>query len=76
MPGLVVPLRAQGPFENTIDIPNINGIKVRKHHIWYFPSILKQALRRLGLDTDPGDRRPQDQQLVLLNRDIIHEDHG
>jgi hypothetical protein len=34
-------------------------IKVRKALLYY-------ALRRLGLDTDPSARRPQDQQIVLL----------
>ena len=37
-------------------------IPVRKALLYY-------ALRRLGLDTDPTARRPQDQQIVLLNRD-------
>jgi len=31
-------------------------------------ALLYYALRRLGLDTDPAARRPQDQQIVLLNR--------
>jgi hypothetical protein len=30
-------------------------------------------LKRLGLDTDPAARRPQDQQIVLLNRDYVLE---
>ena len=30
-------------------------------------ALLFYALRRLGLDTDPAVRRPQDQQIVLLN---------
>ncbi len=34
-------------------------------------SMLYYALRRLGLDTDPSARRPQDQQIVLLNRNEI-----
>jgi predicted DNA-binding transcriptional regulator YafY len=34
-------------------------------------SMLYYALKRLGLDTDPAARRPQDQQIVLLNRDEI-----
>ena len=41
----------------------LNGkieIVVRKALLFY-------ALKRLGLDTDPGARRPQDQQIVLLN---------
>lgn len=35
-------------------------IPVRKALLYY-------ALKRLGLDTDPAARRPQDQQIVLLN---------
>jgi len=35
-------------------------IKVRRALLYY-------ALRRLGLDTDPAAREPQDQQIVLLN---------
>src|SRR6056297_731551 len=35
-------------------------IKVRRALLYY-------ALRRLGLDTDPATREPQDQQIVLLN---------
>ncbi|WP_082802242.1 WYL domain-containing protein [Falsihalocynthiibacter arcticus] len=35
-------------------------IKVRRALLYY-------ALRRLGLDTDPAARRPQDQQIILLN---------
>jgi len=31
-------------------------------------ALLFYALKRLGLDTDPAARRPQDQQIVLLNR--------
>ena len=41
-------------------------IKVRRALLYY-------ALRRLGLDTDPAARRPQDQQIVLLNRESIFE---
>lgn len=39
-------------------------IRVRRALLYY-------ALRRLGLDTDPAARRPQDQQIVLLNRDKV-----
>ena len=39
-------------------------IKVRRALLYY-------ALKRLGLDTDPGARKPQDQQIVLLNRDEV-----
>ncbi|WPM81603.1 WYL domain-containing protein [Brucella pseudintermedia] len=43
-------------------------IKVRRALLYY-------ALRRLGLDTDPNARRPEDQQVVLLNREAVDEDH-
>ena len=39
-------------------------IKVRRAFLYY-------TLKRLGLDTDPTARRPQDQQIVLLNRETI-----
>jgi predicted DNA-binding transcriptional regulator YafY len=39
-------------------------IKVRRALLYY-------ALRRLGLDTDPAARTPQDQQIVLLYRDML-----
>ncbi|MBP7338711.1 YafY family protein [Niveispirillum sp.] len=39
-------------------------IPVRKALLYY-------ALKRLGLDTDPVARRPQDQQIVLLNREAV-----
>lgn len=34
-------------------------------------ALLYYALKRLGLDTDPTARRPQDQQIVLLNADKV-----
>ncbi|GGO93895.1 WYL domain-containing protein [Stakelama pacifica] len=34
-------------------------------------ALLYYALKRLGLDTDPSARRPQDQQIVLLNADQV-----
>jgi predicted DNA-binding transcriptional regulator YafY len=39
-------------------------IKVRRALLYY-------ALRRLGLDTDPAAREPQDQQIVLLNAEEL-----
>ncbi|SFC00917.1 WYL domain-containing protein [Tropicimonas isoalkanivorans] len=39
-------------------------IKVRRALLYY-------ALKRLGLDTDPAARAPQDQQIVLTNREEI-----
>jgi predicted DNA-binding transcriptional regulator YafY len=44
-------------------------IKVRRALLYY-------ALRRLGLDTDPGARKPKDQQIELLNGEAVHEDSG
>ena len=41
-------------------------IKVRRALLYY-------ALRRLGLDTDPAARKPQDQQIVLLNRKAVFD---
>jgi hypothetical protein len=34
-------------------------------------ALLYHALKRLGLDTDPAARNPQDQQIVLINKDAI-----
>lgn len=42
-------------------------IKVRRALLYY-------ALRRLGLDTDPTAREPQNQQIVLMNSDAIFGD--
>jgi hypothetical protein len=39
-------------------------IRVRRAFLYY-------ALKRLGLDSDAKARRPQDQQIVLLNRDVL-----
>jgi len=39
-------------------------------------SMLYYALKRLGLDTDPEARRPQDQQIILLNRETIMPQSG
>ncbi len=44
-------------------------IRVRRALLYY-------ALRRLGLDTDPAARQPHEQQIVLLNREGMHEIHG
>jgi hypothetical protein len=43
------------------------GIRAGKVRIPVRKALLYYALRRLGLDTDPAVRRPQDQQIVLLN---------
>ena len=39
-------------------------------------SMLYYALKRLGLDTDPAARKPQDQQIVLVNQKIGNREHG
>ena len=44
------------------------GMKDGKAKIPVRKALLYYALKRLGLDTDPGARRAQDQQIVLLNR--------
>ena len=36
-------------------------------------ALLFYALKRLGLDTDPAARRPQDQQIILLNQNAIFD---
>ncbi|MCC1492737.1 WYL domain-containing protein [Cognatishimia sp. F0-27] len=43
-------------------------IKVRRALLYY-------ALKRLGLDTDPSARKPHEQQIVLINRDIVVGEH-
>lgn len=47
------------------------GMKGGKAEISVRRALLYYALRRLGLDTDPAARKPHDQQIVLLNRDVI-----
>lgn len=44
-------------------------IKVRRALLYY-------ALKRLGLDTDPSARKPHEQQIVLINRDIVFGEHN
>ena len=45
-------------------VDGVAQIPVRRALLYY-------ALKRLGLDTDPAARRPQDQQIVLLNKDKV-----
>ena len=57
------------------------GMRGGKAKIPVRKALLYYALRRLGLDTDPAARRPQDQQIVLLNRDatgpgLARQDNG
>jgi predicted DNA-binding transcriptional regulator YafY len=40
-------------------------------HIPVRRALLYYALKRLGLDTDPAARKPQDQQVILLNREAL-----
>lgn len=44
------------------------GMRGGKAKIPVRKALLYYALKRLGLDTDPAARRPQDQQIVLINR--------
>ncbi|WP_288928372.1 WYL domain-containing protein [uncultured Maritimibacter sp.] len=44
------------------------GIRGGKAKIKVRRALLYYALKRLGLDTDPGARTPQNQQIVLINR--------
>lgn len=39
-------------------------------------ALLSYALKRLGLDTDPTARQPQDQQIILLNRAQVDATSG
>lgn len=47
------------------------GMRGGKAEINVRRALLYYALRRLGLDTDPAARRPQDQQIVLMNWNSI-----
>ena len=49
------------------------GMRGGKAKIPVLKALLYYALRRLGLDTDPTERRPMDQKIVLLNREVIDE---
>ncbi|PWR01265.1 WYL domain-containing protein [Meridianimarinicoccus roseus] len=51
------------------------GMRGGKANIKVRRALLYHALRRLGLDTDPAARSPQDQQIVLFNREVIDADH-
>jgi predicted DNA-binding transcriptional regulator YafY len=52
------------------------GMRGGKAKIRVRRALLYYALRRLGLDTDPSARRPQDQQIVLLNAAEIARSSG
>ena len=49
------------------------GMRDGKARIPVRKALLYYTMKRLGLDYDPKVRRPQDQQIVLLNRDAILE---
>lgn len=49
------------------------GMRGGKAKIPVLKALLYYALRRLGLDTDPTARRPMDQKIVPLNREVIDE---
>lgn len=48
------------------------GMRDGKAKIAVRKALLYYALKRLGLDTDPAGRRPQDQQIVLINRSQVN----
>lgn len=52
------------------------GMLGGKAEIKVRPALLCYALRRIGLDTELAARKPQDQPIVLLNREVIYEGHG
>jgi hypothetical protein len=47
------------------------GMRGGKASIPVRRALLYYALKRLGLDTDHAARRPQDQQIVLLNQEAV-----
>jgi predicted DNA-binding transcriptional regulator YafY len=47
------------------------GMQAGKAEIKVRRALLYYTLKRLGLDTDPAARQPQDQQIVLLNREVL-----
>lgn len=49
------------------------GMEEGRAHIPVRRALMFYALKRLGLDTDPAARRPQDQQIILLNKDQISQ---
>lgn len=47
------------------------GMRGGKAKIKIRQALLYYALKRLGLDTDPSARKPREQQIVLINRDVV-----
>ncbi|WP_108485586.1 WYL domain-containing protein [Oceaniglobus ichthyenteri] len=47
------------------------GMRGGKSKIKVRQALLYYALKRLGLDTDPSARKPEEQQIILINRDVI-----
>lgn len=52
------------------------GMRGGKAEIPVRRALLYYALKRLGLDTDPTARQPQDQQIILLNRSQVDATSG
>jgi hypothetical protein len=50
------------------------GMKDGKADIPVRKALLYYALKRLGLDTEPAARRPQEQQIILLNAQVVEAD--
>lgn len=48
------------------------GMRDGKTSVTVRKALLYYMLKRLGLDTDPVDREPSDQQIVLLNREVVN----
>jgi predicted DNA-binding transcriptional regulator YafY len=63
-----------GPQRRAIEMDY--GMEGGRSQIVVRRALLFYALKRLGLDTDPAARRPQDQQIVLLNGEFFHEIHS
>ena len=59
------------PTTNAASIEMDYGMEAGHAKIVVRRALLFYALKTLGLDTDPAARKPQDQQIVLLNRDEV-----
>ena len=51
------------------------GMQDGKAQINVRRALLYYALKRLGLDTAPSARKPHEQQIILINRDIVIGEH-
>lgn len=63
-----------GPQRSAIEMDY--GMQDGRTRIPVRRALLFYALKRLGLDTDPAARRPRDQQIVLVNREVLHAEGG